>query len=116
MDEKAFTVIQCQFEAYNARDLASFLDCYSDDIIIELDGTVVIDSKDGMRASYSKLFSENPDIRCRVASRRSDGDWIIDEEEVSGLVTGETKKATVSYCVQDSRIVKVRLQMRSSKD
>jgi hypothetical protein len=74
-----------QVDAYNARDLDAFLDCYSPDTVVEdATGNVVMRGHDAMRAVYDELFRESPNLRAEIASRIRVGEYVIDEEVVTG--------------------------------
>lgn len=95
--------VQRQVDAYNAHDVDAFLRCYADDIVVRHgDGRVLMDGKDAMRAAYTQLFSENPDLRADIANRLDAGPWVVDEEVVTAA--GREMRALVAYEVRDDLI------------
>ncbi|MCD8502422.1 MAG: nuclear transport factor 2 family protein [Bacillaceae bacterium] len=77
---------QKQLEAYNNRDLEAFLACYSEDCVVEdAEGKVLMANKEEMRTRYKELFEQSPDLHCRLVSRIVVGDYVLDEENVTGV-------------------------------
>lgn len=77
--------VERQVEAYNRRDIDAFLACYAPDTVVEdATGTVVMRGHDAMRATYSELFRASPDLRADIATRIRVGDYVIDEERITG--------------------------------
>ena len=82
----ATDVVDAQIEAYQARDVERFLCCYADDASVVLfDGTPMFADKQVMRELYSRLFAGSPDLRVTIANRMSAGEFVIDEEHLSGF-------------------------------
>ncbi len=82
--------IDAQIEAYQAKDVERFLSCYADDASVVLfDGTPMFADKQVMREQYGKLFADSPDLHPTVASRMTAGDFVVDEEHVSGMHFGD---------------------------
>jgi hypothetical protein len=105
--------VQEQLEAYNARDLDRFVACYAPEVVIEdAEGKRLIEGIEPMRAAYGALFASNPGLRAEVPTRIRAGEFVIDEERVSGLshpgAPAELHTAVV-YRVRDGRIIHVRL-------
>ena len=105
--------VQEQLDAYNARDLERFLACYDPQIVFE-DGTGqrLSQGVEAMRASYSVLFANSPDLHAEVPTRICAGEFVVDDEHVTGLnlpgVPAEQHVAVV-YRVRGDRIIHVRL-------
>jgi uncharacterized protein (TIGR02246 family) len=100
-------------DAYNARDIDRFLDCYSPDTVIEDGkGTVLRQGRQAMRAFYGQLFAQSPQLRCVVRQRIHVDQFVIDEEVVSGInlegFPSEVHAAAV-YLVEGDLIVRVRM-------
>jgi hypothetical protein len=102
-----------QLAAYNARDLERFLACYADDIVVETaGGDRVVAGMDAMRALYSQLFANSPALRCEVPTRIQAGEFVVDEERVTGMnLPGFPSEmhVAVAYRVRHGRIDHVRL-------
>ncbi len=101
---------QKQLEAYNNRDLEAFLACYSEDCVVEdAEGKVLMANKEEMRTRYKELFEQSPDLHCRLVSRIVVGDYVLDEENVTGSRgSTETNHVVAVYRVNDGFIHHVR--------
>ena len=113
MDTLAVDVVAAQVDAYNARDLERFLELYAPDTVIEDGaGQVMMNGRDAMRAVYSQLFAQSPELHCEIRQRIRAGRYVIDEEEVTGFHLGgfpTEVRAAVVYRVEGDRITHVRL-------
>lgn len=108
-------VVAAQLDAYNARDLERFLDCYAQDAVIEDGaGNVMMRGRDAMRTLYGQVFSQSPELHCEIRQRIQVGQYIIDEEAITGFhLDGFPTEVhgAAAYRVVDGRIVHVRLMM-----
>ncbi len=96
-----------QLVAYNARDIESFLQCYSDDIeCLDLKtGEIFCSGHTEMRAIYGAMFHRCPDLHCTLVKRIICGDIAIDEEYVIGQIPGKNTHATAIYQVNDAGLI-----------
>ena len=105
--------VDAQLAAYNARDLDSFLAAYAPDAVVEdAGGQPMMTGHAGLRAVYGPLFAESPALRAEVRTRIRVGEFVIDEEHVTGAnLPGFPSElhAAVVYRVCDGRIVHVRV-------
>jgi hypothetical protein len=102
-------------DAYNARDIDRFLDCYAPDAVIEDgSGKVLRQGRDAMRGFYGRLFAHSPQLNCAVRQRIHVGSYVIDEEAISGIhldgFPTELRAAAV-YLVERDLIARVRILM-----
>lgn len=76
-----------QLDAYNRHDLEGFLSYYAPDVVTE-DGTgqVMIQGHAEMRQLYGTMFAQSPDLRAEVLTRIRIGNYVIDEEHLTGVV------------------------------
>lgn len=83
-------VITRQLEAYNAHDLEGFCACYSENIELRnlQETEPFLKSKDSLRDLYRKKFA-NPALKARIANRMVKGDFVIDNEKVTGIGEAE---------------------------
>jgi uncharacterized protein (TIGR02246 family) len=106
-------VVDAQIEAYRARDVERFLSYYADDVsVVMFDGTAMFGSKEAMREAYGKLFADSPELGVTIASRITAGEFVVDEEHISGFHLGgmPTEIAAVAiYRVTDRKIAKLML-------
>lgn len=79
-------VIQAQVDAYNARDAEAFANCYGESAtVIGPDGSVMMTGREAITSVYGQLFAQSPDLRVEIGTRIVAGDWVVDEEDVSGI-------------------------------
>ena len=112
---EATDVVDRQVAAYRDRDLESFLGCYAADVKIrDFDGNVLMDGLEAMRGQYGPMFRDSPQLRADVPRRIVAGSYVIDEEDISGMVMAgfpPTMHAAVLYRVRDGLIHDVVLLM-----
>jgi hypothetical protein len=83
-------VVEEQVKAFRARDLNGYLACFSDDIVVvNFDGSVRWGDKAVMREVYGELFADSPDLAVSVVSRIAVGEFVIDEEHLTGFHSGD---------------------------
>jgi len=105
--------VQHQLKAFNNRDVEAFMEAYSPEITVEDgSGEKMMSGSEEIRAFYTELFNNSPDLHCEVMNRTSVGDWIIDEEKLQGLNAEgfpEEAHAVVAYTVSNGQITFVRM-------
>jgi hypothetical protein len=112
---EAADVVDCQVAAYRDRDLERFLGCYAAQVRVrDFDGNVLMDGLEAMRGQYGPLFRDSPQLRADITRRIVAGDYVIDEEDISGMVVAgfpPTMHAVAIYRVRDGLIYDVVLLM-----
>ncbi len=100
------TVVQRQVDAYNARDIETFLSLYAADVVIRglPGGEVSWNGREAMRTRYQALFADNPELHCTITQRIVHGDWVVDYELVTGITDRPRVRAVVTYEVRDGLI------------
>ena len=84
-------MVQAAIDAYHAHDLHRCLDYYAPDVLVKDGrGTILMNGAEAVRIRYAKSMAENPAIHYDIPNRIALGDFVIDEE----LVTGFTKPGT----------------------
>ncbi|HXB46161.1 MAG TPA: nuclear transport factor 2 family protein [Streptosporangiaceae bacterium] len=69
-------------------------------------------SRHDYREQYGKLFADSPDLKVTIANRMTAGDFVVDEEHLSGFHFGEMPTemtALAVYRVADGKISKLML-------
>lgn len=106
-------VVDAQIEDYRARDVERFLSHYADDAsVVMFDGTVLFGTKEAMREAYGKLFADSPDLRVAIAGRITAGEFVVDEEHLSGFHFGDMPSdmtSVAAYRVVNGKIAKLML-------
>lgn len=99
---------QRQLNAYNARDLEAFLAPYAAEVeVLDLEGKVLRKGHEAFRKSYGDMFEKNPKLHCELLQRMVLGNWVIDEERVTGRGP-EPIHAAAIYEVKEGKILRVR--------
>jgi hypothetical protein len=90
--------VEEHIHAYNAGDLERFVACFSSDCVMEdARGNVLARGHEDLRAHFSRLFDENPELHCEVVHRTRVGDYVVDEEHITGRGGGEQHGVVVSH-------------------
>jgi hypothetical protein len=97
---------QAQLDAYNARDIDAFLLPYAPNIELARipGGEVFARGHTEMRARYSRLFEDSPDLHCELKSRICHDRFVVDHEEVTGMAGREAVGAVAIYEILDGLI------------
>ncbi len=97
-------LVDRQIAAFGDRDLEAYLSFYAEDVKVrDFDGNVLMDGHQGMRAQYGPLFRDSPELRVEVPHRIVAGEYVIDEENISGFTLAgfpEAMHAVVVYRVK----------------
>lgn len=101
-------LVQEQLEAYNARDLARFLACFSDDVCLFRPplGEPVIEGKDAFGTFYARERLVHEGLRAELLNRIVMGNKVFDHELVHGIGDAPVEMA-VCFVVEDGLITQV---------
>ena len=104
----ATDVVDRQIAAFRDRDLERYLGFFSADVSVrDFDGNVLMDGLEAMRGTYGPLFRDSPHLRVEIPRRMVAGDYVVDEEELSGFILAgfpPAMHAVVVYRVRDRLI------------
>jgi hypothetical protein len=79
-------IVQAAIDAYHDQDLNRCLSYHAPDVVVkDPDGTILMDSTAAVRARYARSMTDNPNIRDDIPNRIALGDYVIDEERVTGF-------------------------------
>ena len=79
-------VVQAAIDAYHDHDVDRCLGYYAPDVVVrDADGKILMDGAEAVRARYARSMTENPGIRYDIPNRIALGDYVIDEERVTGF-------------------------------
>ncbi len=94
--------------AIAAKDVDAFVACYTEDATIE-DGydRVGIRGREELRSRYAAMFERFPQIRVEAGWRTTVGDFVVQEETVTGR-DGHERHVAV-YLIRDGKIARERL-------
>jgi hypothetical protein len=103
-------VVQRQLDAYNDGDIERFVACFAQDVRVENDnrGSLILAGRDAMKNYYGKMFSDYPNLHCKVVKRIESGSTVIDEELIMGHPKGDHIKAVAIYTIAENIITRVR--------
>jgi hypothetical protein len=94
-------IVQAAIDAYHAHDLDRCLGYYAADIVVrDADGKVLMDGAEAVRARYARAMRDHPDLHYDIPNRIALGDWVVDEERVTGYAAprqGEIVRAVLVY-------------------
>jgi imidazolonepropionase-like amidohydrolase len=97
---------QRQLNAYNSRNIEAFLEPYADDVeIYNYPNTLMGKGKEAMRASYSSMFNNTPNLHCELLGRIEQGNVVIDKERVQ--FGNKIIEAVAIYHIENNKIKKV---------
>ena len=97
---------QRQLNAYNLRNIDAFLEPYADDIeVYSYPDLLQFKGKETMRAGYSKMFENTPNLHCELVDRIVQSNIVIDKERV--LFGDKIIEAVAIYHIENNKIKKV---------
>jgi hypothetical protein len=101
-------VIDRLLVALNAHDVDAFVACYAADATIENGhDEVLVRGRDELQARYGTMFEQMPDVRVEALTRTVVGEFVVQEEVVTGR--GEPERHVAVYLVRDGLIARERL-------
>ena len=105
-EESPAKIVQKQLDAYNARDIDTFMATYTKDIkLINFPDKESLKGQQKMRESYASYFDATPDLNCKIKNRIIIGNKVIDEEYITA--NGQNFSAVAIYEVENGKIAKV---------
>lgn len=106
-ENAAVLLAQAQLDAYNSQNIEAFMQCYADTVeVFDFEtGELLFSGAAAMHTRYAKLF-ENKDIHAELVKRMVHGNFVIDEESVSGMGPDRVH-AIAMYQIFDGSIQKV---------
>lgn len=104
--DSATLLAQQQLDAYNKRDIDAFLIPYDDEVEVYIyPNKLQYIGKETMRAKYSKMFENTPNLHCELVARIAKGNVVIDQERVR--FGDRVVKAVAIYHTENNKIKKV---------
>ncbi|MHA2092129.1 MAG: nuclear transport factor 2 family protein [Candidatus Kariarchaeaceae archaeon] len=98
-----------QIEAYNSQDLESFLDCYTDDIKVYMleSNQLLTDGIQQLSETMKTAFVSNPESNSNILSTLTQGNLIVQKEEITGHIENKMIKTISIYEITDNKISKI---------
>jgi hypothetical protein len=81
-------------------------------VVKDFDGNSMMDGIDVIREQYGQLFRDSPDLHVEIPRRMVQGDYVIDQEVITGFVLPgypTEMRAVVVYRVRDGVIADMML-------
>src|SRR5579862_8790265 len=79
-------IVQAAIDAYHDHDLDRCVGYYAADVVVkDAKVNVLVDGAGAVRRRYARAIDENPNARYEIPNRIALGDWVIDEERVTGF-------------------------------
>jgi hypothetical protein len=101
-------VVERVLVALNDHDVEAFVACYAEDATIENGhDEVLVRGHDELRARYGPMLEQQPDVRVESLTRTDVGEFVVQEEVVTGR--GEPERHVAVYLVRDGVIARERL-------
>jgi hypothetical protein len=103
-------IVQQNLDAYNARDIDTFMSFFADDIMLYNFGihepTAVGKAK--VRAIYEQLFMASPALHSSIKNRIVFDNKVIDYEDITGrLGQKDTVEMVLIYEVEEEKIIRI---------
>lgn len=96
--------VATHIHAHNERDLDGFVACFAPDCVVEdARGNVVARGRAEIRARFEPVFAASADLHCEIVYRTRVGEYVVDEEHITGRPEGEVRGVVVSH-VRDGLI------------
>lgn len=102
------SIIQKQVDAYNARNIDSFVACHSHQVRLFTFGESkpFCDNIQHLREIYRDIFDNSPELHSQIINRIEMGDTIIDHELISGRKGVEPFEMFAIYEVEHGLIIR----------
>ncbi len=101
-------VVQAQVEAYNRHELEAFAATYASDVrFYAFPDSLISSGRDALRRDFGQLFTNAPKLHATILTRVVQGNFVIDQELVTGLPNGGTLTGIVIYEVKNAQITRV---------
>ncbi|MCM8533603.1 MAG: nuclear transport factor 2 family protein [Lentisphaeraceae bacterium] len=100
---------QGQLDAYNNRDIETFCQFFTSDVkVFDLaSGELLYEGQEAFHNRYKELFDSSPNLDCKLVGRLVCGNFVYDQEQVTGHASGANLHAVATYEVIDGLIKKV---------
>lgn len=100
---------QIQLNAYNCRDIETFLSVYSDDVkVFDFPDKPDFEGKAKMKELYTSFFNMAGPIHCKIINRINYKNYVLDREEITTRIKGREKfEGQAIYEIQNGKIQKV---------
>lgn len=103
------SLAQGQLDAYNKRDLETFVTFFSENVeVYDFPNTPKLSGMTRFREVYEKLFRDSPQLHCKLVGRITASNVVMDQEEVTGIPGRSVARVIAIYEIENDLIAKVR--------
>jgi hypothetical protein len=108
INKKPEDLAQIQLNAYNAKDVETFVRAYSPDVeVYKFPDSLLYTGREKMYKIYKEFFEKAPELHCRLVGRSTLGNFVIDREVVTGIPEKGELNAVAIYEISGGLIRKV---------
>lgn len=106
---RLMNIAAIQIEAYNSRNLEKFLECYTDDVQVYMlqNNQLLTDGLEKLSEVMKADFEKNPNANSTITSYISQGNLIVQHEEITGHMKDKTISSVSIYEITDGKISKL---------
>ena len=108
--QNAESTVQANLNAYNARDIETFMNYFTDDVKLVnfSDSRTIADGKPAVRKLYTELFEQSPKLHSTILKRIVMGNKVIDHESITGRKgSAEAVELIMIYEVKEDKIFRM---------
>jgi hypothetical protein len=92
--------------AYNAKDLDSYIACFSPDVeVYNASGVLMFKGADKLREHFEAFFHANPNAKRKIIDRVVTGNKIVEREQLVGL-KGPVEQSVTSVYELDNGLIR----------
>jgi hypothetical protein len=92
--------------AYNAKDLDSYIACFSPDVeVFNASGVLMFKGADKLKEHFEAFFQANPGAKRKIIDRVVTGNKIVEREQLVGL-KGAAEQSVTSVYELDNGLIK----------
>ncbi|MBD0259526.1 MAG: nuclear transport factor 2 family protein [Cytophagales bacterium] len=92
--------------AYNAKDLDSYIACFSPDVeVYNASGVLMFKGADKLKEHFEAFFHANPNVKRKIIDRVVTGNKIVEREQLVGL-KGAAEQSVTSIYELDNGLIK----------
>ena len=104
MTPSAESIVQRQFESYNAHDLDGFMETFAPEMWLLPEQAPLLAGKDEVRRYYREHRFNHAGLQAILLNRMIMGDTVIDHEQLIGLEIDHVIEAIAIYRIVDGLI------------
>ena len=102
-------IVDIQIKAFNDKNLSTFLNCYSDEIVVSMleTGDILTSGKEELRKAMQASFETKPKATTVVMERILQKDLVINLEKILHYLENKIVKVVSVYEVKEDKITRL---------